>query len=79
MTSDPFGDAHAAFTSGRLDDLFERLGGPPVGPEHLLPCGCLRTDRGAHRRACPDFETIETDDPAARGLDRYRWIPREKD
>jgi hypothetical protein len=45
---------------------------------HLLPCGRLRTIRGAHRRACPDFETVETD-PTARGLDRYRWVPRKKD
>lgn len=26
--------------------------------DHLWPCGCLTNNAGAHRKSCPDWETI---------------------
>jgi hypothetical protein len=49
-------------------------------PAHLLPCGCLRNDEGAHRGdgssrgPCPDFETVEVVDKWGNTV-RW-WRPR---
>ena len=56
-----------------VNDVLDRLG-PPA---HLLPCGCLDNEAGAHRGECPDFETVY---PAngSRDPDRLTWRPREE-
>ncbi len=52
---------------------------PPLKPgfSHLLDCGCLRNDIGAHRAGCPQFETVYPDTGRAT-LDALSWRPRTK-
>lgn len=45
---------------------------------HLLPCGCLPNEIGAHRGSCPDFETIRPANGSTR-LDDLAWKPRIAD
>lgn len=41
-------------------------------------CGCLINSRGAHRKSCPDFETVYVGDArTSNRLDDMRWVPRE--
>ena len=50
----------------------------PREPARLEPCGCLTNTLGAHRGACPEFETVYPSDwwKDPRSLDRLSWRRR---
>ncbi|WP_250029926.1 hypothetical protein [Paractinoplanes maris] len=41
----------------------------------VLSCGCLHNEIGAHKGACPDFETVYPEN-GSRDLDDLSWRPR---
>lgn len=44
---------------------------------HLLPCGCLPTEAGAHRGDCPNFETVRPH--GTNRIEDMHWVLRTRE